>query len=303
MDLSVILPVYNEASLLLELHRRLSGALAALDLDFELIFVDDGSTDGSAEELEHLAQGDRRLKLVLLSRNFGHQVALSAGLDYASGDAAVIMDSDLQDPPELVPELVARWKQGAEVVTARRRARPGESWFKRSTAFAFYRLFARITSVPIQPDTGDFCLLARPALDALRRCRERRRFVRALLAWCGFRRVSVEYDRPQRPRGETKYGVGRMVRLALQATFAFSDLPVKALGLAGGCVCIGSLAALAAGAAPASAGLFLLAGTQLLGLWVLGQHLSAVAEEARARPLYITRRTVNLEAPPSAAPR
>jgi len=293
-ELSVVLPVYNEAVILPELHRRLLEALRETGLRFEILYVDDGSSDRSLEIVRGLAGSDPRIGALALSRNFGHQVALTAGLDHARGDAVVLMDSDLQDPPELIPALVARWREGFDVVYAQRRARPGESAFKKATAYGFYRFMRWLASVDIPPDTGDFRLLARPAADALRGLRERRRFLRGLVAWSGFRQARLLYDRAPRASGESKYSVRQMVRLALFGLFSFSNLPVALIGLAGALVCAGALFAALLGAPPASAGIFFLGGVQLLALWVLGQYVAAAADEARHRPLYFVRTAFNV---------
>jgi glycosyltransferase involved in cell wall biosynthesis len=233
--------------------------------------------------------------VLAFSRNFGHQVALTAGLDHARGSAVVLMDSDLQDPPELIPEMASRWREGFDVVYAQRRARPGESAFKRATAFGFYRVMRAIGSVEIPPDTGDFRLLSRRAADALRSLRERRRFLRGLVTWSGFRQARVLYDRPPRHAGESKYRIGHMVRLALLGTFYFSTMPLAVIGWVGAAVCISAIVAALAGLPALPAAYFFLGGVQLLALWVLGQYLGGVAEEVRGRPLYLLRETLNLQ--------
>jgi dolichol-phosphate mannosyltransferase len=293
--LTVVLPVYNEEALLPELHRRLVAALGPLGFRFEILYVDDGSSDRSLEVATALARDDPRVGVLALSRNFGHQMALTAGLDHARGEAVVLMDSDLQDPPELIPELVARWREGLDVVYARRRARPGESAFKRGTAYLFYRFMRSLASVDIPADTGDFRLLSRPAAEALRGLRERHRFLRGLVAWLGFRQGSVLYDRLPRKSGESKYSIRQMARLALFGLFSFSGLPIALLGMAGALVCGAALVALAAGAEAGHAGLFFLGGVQLIAVWVLGQYVSTMSDEARGRPLYLVRDAVNVE--------
>jgi glycosyltransferase involved in cell wall biosynthesis len=298
--LTVVLPVYNEEALLAELHRRLLATLDAMGLPWDVLYVDDGSSDRSLEVLTALARADPRVGVLALSRNFGHQMALTAGLDHARGDAVVLMDSDLQDPPELIPELVARWREGLDVVYAQRRARPGESAFKRATAYLFYRFMRSLASVDIPADTGDFRLLARPAADALRSLRERRRFLRGLVAWLGFRQGRVLYDRPPRKSGESKYSIRQMARLALFGLFSFSNLPIAVVGLGGGLVCVLALGALVAGANAGHAALFFLGGVPLLAVWVLGQYVATMSDEGRRRPLYLIRSAVNVE--PSASP-
>ncbi|MGH9460465.1 MAG: glycosyltransferase family 2 protein [Vicinamibacteria bacterium] len=299
MKLSVVLPVYNEEATVPELHRRLLAALEPLG-PFEMIYVDDGSTDRSKDSLRELALKDPRVGVLVLSRNFGHQVALTAGLDHARGDAVILMDSDLQDPPEVIPDLVKRWREGFDVVYAQRRARQGESLFKRATAYLFYRLVRLIATIDVPPDTGDFRLLSRRAADGLRSLRERRRFLRGLVVWGGFRQTKILYDRQARSLGESKYRLGTMIRLAMTAAFSFSGFPIFLLGCAGLLVCVGALVALAIGAASgATVALFFLGGVQLLGLWVLGQYLGAVSEEVRQRPLYFIQDAMNLQSSPA----
>jgi dolichol-phosphate mannosyltransferase len=293
-ELSVVLPVLNEETIIPELHRRLTAVLEALELSCEIIYVDDGSTDGSADLLRERARDDERVTVLVFSRNFGHQIALSAGLDHARGEAVVLMDSDLQDPPEVIPELVEHWREGADVVYAQRKARPGESVFKRATAFVFYRLLRAVATVEIPADTGDFRLLSRRAADALRSARERSRFMRGLVMWVGFRQGKVFYDRPARASGKSKYRPGAMLRLALTAAFSFSRFPIALLGVSGTLVLIASVVAMGLGLAAGTGALFFLGGVQLLGLWVLGQYVATIAEEVRRRPLYIVREAVNL---------
>jgi dolichol-phosphate mannosyltransferase len=298
-ELSVVLPVLNEEALLPELHRRLTSVLQDLDLTYEILYVDDGSTDRSVSLLRDLAQDDERVKVLILSRNFGHQLALSAGLDFARGEAVVLMDSDLQDPPEVIPDLVKVWKAGVDVVYAQRKARPGESVFKRGTAFLFYRLLRAVATVAIPADTGDFRLLSRRAADALRGARERSRFMRGLVTWLGFEQGRVLYDRPARASGESKYRPGQMLRLALTATFSFSRFPISLLGVAGVAVTVGSLVSVGLGLSVGTGVLYFVAGVQLIGLWVLGQYIATIAEEVRRRPLYLLKESVNLHPIPS----
>jgi dolichol-phosphate mannosyltransferase len=204
------------------------------------------------------------------------------------------MDSDLQDPPEVIPDLHKRWNEGYDVVFARRKARPGESVFKRGTAFLFYRLLRSVATVEIPADTGDFRLLSRRAADALRSVRERSRFLRGLVTWVGFKQGSVLYERPARSSGESKYRLREMLRLAMTATFSFSRLPIGLVGIAGALVSVGSVIAVGFGLPAGTGGLYFLGGIQLLGLWVLGQYVTTIAEEVRRRPLYLVRESVNL---------
>ncbi len=298
-NLSVVLPVYNEVENIPLLHRRLTAVLGESGYSYEIIYIDDGSSDGSVDILRALAEADSRVGLAVFSRNFGHQIALSAGLAQARGDAIILMDSDLQDPPEVIPELVAVWKEGFDVVHAQRKTRPGESIFKRSTAFLFYRFLGMVAEVDIPPDTGDFRLLSRRAADVLRNFSEKRRFWRGLVPWVGFRQGKVFFERPARTSGESKYRLGAMIRLAMTGAFSFSSFPVTLIGVVGVLVCAGSLVAVGAGLPVQSAGLFFLSGVQLIGLWVLGQYVLGVTEEVRNRPLYVVRETINLQPSPA----
>ncbi len=294
-ELSVVAPVLNEEANIPELHRRLLATVQTTGPSFEILYVDAGSSDGSLEILRDLAVADPRVALLAFSRNFGHQIALSAGLDHARGNAVILMDSDLQDPPELIPDLLARWKEGFDVVYAQRKARPGESRFKRASAYLFYRVLRTIASVDVPPDTGAFRLLSRKAADARKRIPERGRFIRGLVAWIGFRQGRVLYDRPARSRGESKYRLTDMIRLAMTGAFSFSRFPIFLLGAAGSFLCLSSLLALGFGAPAVAGAVIFLGGIQLIGLWVLGQYLVSVVEEARRRPLYILRESVNLQ--------
>ncbi len=294
-NLSVVLPVLNEEANLPELHRRLQAVLAGLKLSYEIVYVDDGSTDGSVELLRRWAEADEKIALLVFSRNFGHQIAITAGLEHARGEAVILMDSDLQDPPELIPEMVSRWREGCDVVYTQRRARPGESFLKRGTAFVFYRLLRLAAALEIPPDVGDFRLLSRLAADALRSMPERNRFMRGMVSWMGFRQGKVLYDRPSRAAGKSKYSLSQMIRLAMAGMFSFSHLPIGLLGLMGMVVCLGSIMALGLGTPALTGALIFLGGVQLLGLWVLGQYLTTAVEEVRQRPLYLIRESLNLQ--------
>ncbi len=224
---SVVAPIYNEAETLPHFYARVVAAMERLDEPFELVLVNDGSRDDSIAVMRALHERDPRVRVVDFSRNFGHQVAISAGLDHARGGAVIIIDSDLQDPPEVILELVAQWRQGAEVVYAQRRTRPGETRFKLLTAAAFYRLIRRLTSVDIPRDTGDFRLLDRKVVDTLVAMKEHHRFMRGLSVWVGFRQEAVQYDRQERYAGETKYPLAKMIRFALDAITGFSYVPLQ----------------------------------------------------------------------------
>jgi dolichol-phosphate mannosyltransferase len=300
---SVVAPVFNERETLTEFVRRTMAVLKSVGESWELIIVDDGSSDGSTEILEDLARRDRRLRPVIFSRNFGHQIAATAGLDHARGRAAILIDADLQDPPELIPELIARWREGYQVVFAVRTERAGESWFKTATASLFYRLIYRITDVRIPVDSGDFRLLDRRVLDTLAGMRERHRFLRGLSAWVGFSQIGVPYKRDARFAGETKYPFRKMVRLALNAVTSFSHFPLQIATFLG-FLCAGlSAAAILTvvilrlsgnqaffGQATTLIAVLFLGGIQLISLGLLGEYLGRVYDEVKGRPLYIVRR-------------
>jgi len=307
VELSVVLPVLNEEANVPELHRRLVATLPGLVSSFEVIFVDDGSSDRTWPLVCELAAGDARFKGVRFSRNFGHQMAFAAGLDHAAGEAVVIMDADLQDPPELLPEMIRRWREGYDVVYAVRSGRKGETVLKRATAAAFYRTLRRITRVDIPVDTGDFRLMSRTAVEAFRRMPERHRFTRGMVAWMGFRQIGVPFQRPPRRAGETKYGLRRILRLAGDGLVSFSHVPLLLATWCGALVIVATLAAFAVAAGlglagiwwrnwvPLFAGLFLLGGMQLLAVGMLGSYVGRIFEEVKRRPLYIVAETVGVE--------
>lgn len=301
---SIVVPVFNEEENLAELHRRITEVMEGAGEAYELLLVDDGSRDGSWEIIEELAAADPRVWGLRFSRNFGHQMAFSAGVDHSRGDAVVIMDGDLQDPPELIPAFLARWREGYEVVYGVRAARPGETRFKRWTAGAFYRLLRAVTAVPIPIDAGDFRLMGPRAVAAFRRMPERHRFTRGMVAWLGFRQVGVSFERPARQRGETKYTFRAMARLAANGLFSFSRIPLQLVGWVGGAVAAVSAIAvvsgvvwrLCGGVVPLawllSASAILVGGLNLLGLAVLGVYLGRIHEQVQGRPLYIVQETV-----------
>lgn len=302
ITLSVIAPIYNEVDSIPELHGRIRQVMEGMGEPWELILIDDGSTDGSTDRIRHLAKTDPHIRPVIFARNFGHQIAVTAGLDYSRGQAVIIIDADLQDPPEIIPDLVAKWRQGHEVVYAVRRQRKGETWFKRVTASLFYRLIYRITDVDIPLDTGDFRLLDRQVVDALGSMRERHRFLRGMSSWVGYRQVGVAYDRDARFAGETKYNLRKMVAFALNAVTSFSYFPLQ-LATYFGFACAG-LSAVAIpivialrlmgnqaffGQATTLIAVLFLGGVQLISLGILGEYLGRLYDEAKGRPLYITR--------------
>jgi glycosyltransferase involved in cell wall biosynthesis len=307
---SIVAPAYNEEAVLHELHRRVAQVMDTTGEPWELVIVNDGSQDRTSEIVRELHAADPRVKLVDFARNFGHQPAVTAGLDYARGDAVVMIDADLQDPPEVILEMIERWKQGYEVVYAVRSEREGESWFKEFTARLFYRLIYRITDVDIPMDTGDFRLLDRRAADVLSQMRERHRFIRGMSVWVGFRQTGVTYKRHARFAGETKYPFRKMFRFALDAVTSFSYLPLQLASYLGfGIAALSGLFILAViflrllgsdsppfyGQATTLVAVLFLGGVQLISIGIIGEYLGRIYDEVKARPLYVVRETVGLE--------
>jgi polyisoprenyl-phosphate glycosyltransferase len=297
---SIIAPIFNELDSLPELFRRVSEVMNSTGETWELILVDDGSTDGSSDLIREMAISDQKIRPVIFSRNFSHQIAVTAGLDYSRGKAIVIIDADLQDPPEVILEMIAKWKEGYEVVYAIRTEREGENWFKLFTASLFYRLIYKITDIDIPLDAGDFRLLDRNAVNVLNRMRERHRFLRGMSAWIGFRQVGIPYRRSARFAGETKYPFRKMFRLALNAITGFSYFPLQLatyLGfLSAGLsllfipiVIIMRIAGSQAffGQASTLIAVLFLGGVQLISLGILGEYIGRLYDEAKGRPLYI----------------
>ena len=299
---SIIAPIYNEIDNLPELYRRVKEVMDSNGEPWELILVDDGSTDGSTEKIRELAEKDKTVRPVIFARNFGHQVAITAGWDYARGDAIVIIDADLQDPPEVILELTKKWKEGYEVVYAVRGEREGESWFKLWTASLFYRLIYRITDVKIPVDTGDFRLMDRKVVNVLKQMKERHRFPRGMSAWVGFKQIGVTYKRAARVAGVTKYPFRKMLRLALNAITGFSYFPLQVATFFGfvsagvailaiPVVIIMRIAGSGAffGQATTLIAVLFLGGVQLISLGILGEYVGRLYDEAKGRPLYIVR--------------
>jgi polyisoprenyl-phosphate glycosyltransferase len=297
--ISVVAPVYNEEELVEEFYGRVCGALDGMP--FELVVVDDGSTDGTATALDRLADSDPRLRVVSLSRNFGHQTALTAGLDHAHGDAVVMLDADLQDPPELIPTMLDRWRAGCDVVYAVRETRDGESHFKLASARWFYTLFGALSQVELSHNSGDFRLLDRRALDALLSMRERNRFLRGMTVWVGYTQAAVPYRRDPRYAGSTKYTFGRMLRFSVDAVLSFSDRPLQLATLLG--FLISTLAFIAIpvvvvlralghylpGFSAITIVVLLLGGIQLIAIGIIGEYVGRIYDEVKGRPLYLVR--------------
>jgi polyisoprenyl-phosphate glycosyltransferase len=299
---SIIAPIYNEIDNLPELYRRVKEVMDSSGEPWELILVDDGSTDGSTERIRELARKDKVVRPVIFARNFGHQIAITAGWDYARGDAVVIIDADLQDPPEVILELAKKWKEGYEVVYAVRGEREGESWFKKFTAAMFYRLIYSITDVKIPVDTGDFRLMDRKVVDVLKLMRERHRFPRGMSAWVGFKQIGVTYNRAARVAGVTKYPFRKMLKLALNAITGFSYFPLQVatyFGFVSAGVAILAIPVVVFmritgsgaffGQATTLIAVLFLGGVQLISLGILGEYIGRLYDEAKGRPLYIVR--------------
>jgi polyisoprenyl-phosphate glycosyltransferase len=312
--LSFVIPVKDEEEVLPELHRRLDAVARDIQGDCEFILVDDGSTDRSREVMSELRGHDERVKLLFLARNFGHQLAISAGLDFATGDAVVIIDGDLQDPPEVVLEMIPLWREGYEVIHAVRRRRAGESRMKLWTAHRFYRLLNRVSDVKFPVDTGDFRLVDRRVADVVRGMREPDRYLRGMFAWVGFRQTSVSYDRDERFAGKTKNSWTKMISFAIDGILGFSVAPLRfilglgfvisLLSLAMGVLAIvlklaGNLPASGQGWASLTVLVTFLAGVQLIVLGMMGLYVARAYEQGKNRPLYLIASAEGLEAGPS----
>ena len=299
---SIIAPIYNEFENIPVLWQRVSQVMDSTGEAWELILVDDGSSDGSNERIRELAEKDARVRPVIFARNFGHQIAVTAGLDYARGDAVVIIDADLQDPPEVILELAKKWKEGYEVVYAVRSEREGESWFKLLTASMFYRLIYRITDVKIPLDTGDFRLIDRKVVDVMNSMRERHRFLRGMSSWIGFKQVGVDYKRAARVAGVTKYPFKKMLKFAQDGITGFSYFPLQIATYLGFIAAGLSVIAIPVVAALRLAGshffegqtttlisVLFLGGVQLISLGILGEYIGRIYDEVKGRPLYVVR--------------
>lgn len=302
-ELSLVVPLFNEDEVLVELYARVKPVLDEAVHSWELVLVNDGSTDDSLQIAERLREEDERITLINLSRNFGHQLAITAGMEHALGDAVVVMDADLQDPPEVIAEMVDRWREGYDVVYGVRSEREAETVFKRASAAAFYRILNALTPVSIPLDTGDFRLMSRRALNALARMPERARFVRGMVAWLGFRQIGVTFKRQARFAGTTKYPVRKMVGFAADSLVSFSTVPLRlatTLGFVMSLIALGyfgyaagmklMLGKTVPGWASLVAVIVLLGSAQLLCLGIIGEYVGRIYEEVKARPLFIVER-------------
>lgn len=307
--ISIVVPCLDEEDVLPETLARLDTlARAKPDCEFEFIFVDDGSHDDTNRILRAAAEHDDRLRVVMFSRNFGQQIAVTAGIDVARGDAVVLMDSDLQDPPEIVIQMIDRWREGYDVVYGTRISRSGDDWFKRSSARGFSRVINHLSEIPIPEDTGDFRLMSRAVVEVLKLMPERHRFLRGMVAWTGFRQIALPYDRPERFAGKTKYPLRKMVRYALDGLLSFSTKPLQlsiALGLlAAGLAVLGILYALVMrfftsvwveGWTALMMAVLFLGGVQLVSLGIMGEYVGRIYREVQRRPLYVVREMVGFD--------
>ncbi|MEA2406356.1 MAG: polyisoprenyl-phosphate glycosyltransferase [Thermoleophilaceae bacterium] len=307
---SFVVPIYNEEATLWELSSRLTAVFDRLGGPVEAVLVDDGSTDASFELLSALNESDPRFKVIRFARNFGHQLAITAGIDHASGDAVIVMDGDLQDPPEVALDLIERWKEGYEVVYAVREERAGDPWLKRVTARVFYRTLRRMTDVDIPADVGDFRLVDRRAADQFRALRENNRYVRGMFSWIGFRQTGVAFKRDERYAGTTKYPWRRSMKLAADGVVSFSNVPLRAalglgffvsgasflLGIAAIVAKLLGIAEVVPGWASIVVGMSFLGGVQLIVIGMMGLYVARIYEEVRRRPLYIARDSIGFDA-------
>jgi glycosyltransferase involved in cell wall biosynthesis len=302
MEISVIIPIYNESSNIHTLYERLTKVVAAIHQEYELIFINDGSADNSLELIKKLAEEDTHIKYINFSRNFGHQIAVTAGLDHACGNAVVIIDADLQDPPELIAEMYKKMGEGYEVVYAKRRSRKGESFLKKYTAKMFYRVLGSITSISIPVDTGDFRIMDKKIVEVLKQMPEQQKFLRGQISWIGFNQTYIEYDRQERMSGETGYTYKKMVRLALDGITSFSNAPLTFATVSGflvsGIAFVIMLYALfskfvlkdyIAGWTSLMLSVMFIGGIQLLSIGIIGEYISRMNTNIRNRPLYIVK--------------
>ncbi|ACV64801.1 glycosyl transferase family 2 [Desulfofarcimen acetoxidans DSM 771] len=305
--ISIVVPMYFEEKVVNECYMRLTSVLEQNKINYEIIFINDGSTDNTLQILETLAIKDSRVKIINFSRNFGHQAAVTAGIENSFADAVVVIDADLQDPPELIPEMINLWENGYEVVYAKRKKRKGENWFKLITAKYFYRILSQMTEVSIPIDTGDFRLIDKKVIEEFKKMPEKNRFIRGMISWIGFKQIAIEYERDKRFAGDTKYPLKRMVKFALDGIISFSAKPLKLLGILGFSSVSISLVLLLytitvkflnnndviSGWASLMTTIIFFGGVQLLSVSVLGEYVGRIYDESKNRPLYIIDKKVN----------
>lgn len=299
-NITILIPAYNEEDVLFKLYDRLTKVLETIPFyEFELLFVNDGSSDMTIHIIKTLRQKDKRISYVDLSRNFGKEIAIIAGLDFVNGDAVIIIDADLQDPPELIPEMIKYWEQGYDDIYAKRRSRSGETWFKKWTAHSFYRILQRVSKIPVQEDTGDFRLLDRRCVEALREFRESQRYTKGMFSWIGFNKKEIVFDREARAAGKTKWNYIKLVDLAIEGITSFTTSPLRFSALLGTLISIIAFIYMAwvivktlvigesvAGYASLMTVILFLGGIQLLSLGIIGEYLGRVFNETKRRPLY-----------------
>ncbi|MBH0161736.1 glycosyltransferase family 2 protein [Fictibacillus sp. 26RED30] len=306
--ISIVVPMYFEEEVAEECYNRLRNVMENNNINYEFIFVNDGSTDGTTEILKGIAEYDHRAKIVNFARNFGHQIAVTAGIDFAKGDAIVIIDADLQDPPEVIPTLVSKWREGYEVVYAKRKNRSGETFFKLLTAKYFYKFLNYMSDIEIPKDTGDFRIIDRKVADVFKNMTERNRFVRGMFSWVGFRQTYIEYERDERFAGETKYPLKKMIKFASDGIIAFSTKPLRFVMTLGFISVFISIFVLfytiivklfgkevQAGWASIMVAITFFSGIQLLSIGIVGQYIARIYDESKNRPIYIVRETVNVQ--------
>lgn len=307
--ISIVVPMYFEEAVVEECYKRLTSVASSNNFHYEIIFVNDGSRDKTPELLEIIAMKDPHIKVICLSRNFGHQIAVTAGIDKSKGDAVVIIDADLQDPPELIPEMIKLWEKGYEVVYGKRKKREGESFFKLATAKIFYRVLNSMSSVPIPMDTGDFRLMDRKVLEVLKKMPEQNRFLRGMCSWAGFRQIAFEYERKERFAGKTKYPLKKMLKLAEDGFISFSSKPIKFIeygGILTLFIAFLSIIYLFINLITGFKGpglqwiliftaVAFIGGIQLLSIGLLGEYISRIYDESKERPLYIIDKEINME--------
>ncbi len=306
--ISIVVPMYFEEEVAQECYNRITAVMNSNHYNYELVFVNDGSTDRTLEILEQLAMNDNRMKVISFARNFGHQIAVTAGIDYAKGDAIVIIDADLQDPPEVIPELVNKWLEGFDVVYAKRKKRKGETLFKLLTAKYFYKFLNYMSDIDIPKDTGDFRLIDRKVAAVFRKMTEKNRFVRGMFSWIGFSQTYIEYERDERFAGETKYPFKKMIKFASDGIIAFSSKPLKLVMTLGSASVLVSIIVLLysiltrlfghevqPGWASIMVAITFFSGIQLLGLGIVGQYIARIYDESKNRPIYIVKDVYNIE--------
>ena len=307
---SVVVPIYNEEAVIKELYSRLNKTLQLLiDYEYEIILVDDGSKDYSCEIMRKIAENNNRIKVISFSRNFGHQAAVTVGLHYSSGDAVIIIDADLQDPPELIPDMIKKWEEGYDVIYGKRKSREGESPFKLLTAKMFYKTLNALSDIEIPKDTGDFRLVDRKVVDVVNELPEHNKFLRGLFSWVGYKQTPFEYERKKRFAGKTKYPLGKMFKLARDGIISFSNKPLKIVGSMGLISIIVSISLaiyatisyifnlndLSAGWTSLMIGITFFSGVQLLSLWILSEYVGRIYDEVKQRPQYIVKMKMNFD--------